>query len=175
MKRNSGVAIGIVTSVDDPEGQGRIQLSFPWLSETQRSMWAPVAGPMAGKERGQFFMPEVDDEALVGFEHGDFDHPFVLGFLWNGVDEPPETTNKNRIIKTPGGHQLRFEDKDGEKKIIVRSDGGHRIEIDDTAKTVTLKTDSGTQSITLSDVSKSIKIEGGGRILEMSGDMVQIR
>lgn len=172
MKSNSGVAIGVVTSVDDPEGQGRIQLLFPWLSETQQSMWAPVAAPMAGNARGQFFMPEVDDEVLVGFEHGDFAHPFVLGFLWNGVDVPPETTNKNRVIKTPGGHQLRFEDKDGEKKVILKSDGGHQIEIDDSAQTVTVKT-SGAQSIVLDDSAQSIKLQGGGRIIEMSSGTIK--
>ena len=46
---------------------------------------------MAGKERGYWFMPEVDDEAIVAFEHGDFDHPFVVGFLHNGVDTPPDS------------------------------------------------------------------------------------
>ena len=97
MRRVAGVAIGIVTSVNDPEGRGRVRLNFPWL-DLNSSDWAPVAAPMAGSKRGVFFMPEVDDEVLVAFEHGDFDHPFVVGFLWNGVDKPPETDRKNRVI-----------------------------------------------------------------------------
>ena|SRR5262245_32057600 len=174
MKRYPGVVTGIVKSLDDPEGQGRIELQFPWLSESQRSSWAPVAAPLAGKDRGAFFMPEVDDEVLVAFDQGDFDHPFIVGFLWNGVDTPPETTNKNRIIKTPGGHQLRFEDTDGAKKIIVKSNDEHQIEIDDAARTITIKTKSGALSVTLNDTAQSIKLQGGGRILEMSGGMILV-
>jgi phage baseplate assembly protein V len=171
MKKYPGVVTGIVKKIDQ---QGRIQLQFPWLSETQLSAWAPVAAPMAGKERGAFFMPEVDDEVLVAFEQGDFDHPFIIGFLWNGADPPPETTNKNRIIKTPGGHQLRFEDKDGAKKIIVKSAGEHQIEIDDTEQTITLKTKSGSQSVVLDDANKSITLKGGERMLEMKAGLIQM-
>ena len=87
MRRFPGVVTGIVKSLDDPEKQGRIELHFPWLADGPRSSWAPVASPLAGKERGQFFMPEIDDEVLVAFEHGDFAHPFILGFLWNGVED----------------------------------------------------------------------------------------
>lgn len=174
MKKYPGVVTGIVNSVDDPQGQGRLQLQFPWLSSSQLSSWAPVAAALAGKDRGAFLMPEVGDEVLVAFEQGDFDHPFVVGFLWNGVDTPPEKTNKNRIIKTPGGHQLRFEDADGAKKVIVKSDGGHQIEIDDTAQTITVKTKSGAQSVVLDDTTQSIKLRGGGRILEMINGTIQM-
>jgi uncharacterized protein involved in type VI secretion and phage assembly len=167
MKRYPGVVTGIVKSLEDPDGQGRIELQFPWLSDSLRSSWAPVASALAGKERGAFFMPEIDDEVLVAFEHGDINHPFILGFLWNGVDTPPETTNQNRIIKTPGGHQLRFEDKDGAKKVILKSAGGHQVEIDDTAKTITIKTNSGNQFVVLNDDAKSVTVRGGGRRVDM--------
>src|SRR4051812_41670159 len=99
MKRYPGVVTGIVKSLNDPEGQGRIQLHFPWLSDSQVSSWPPVAASLAGKDRGQFYMPEIDDEVLVAFEHGDFDHPFVLGFLWNGVDVPPTSDPHRRLIR----------------------------------------------------------------------------
>jgi phage baseplate assembly protein V len=172
MKRYPGVVIGIVKSLDDPAGQARIELQFPRISESIRSAWAPVAAPMAGKERGAFLMPEIDDEVLVAFEDGDFDHPYILGFLWNGVDIPPETTNKNRVIKTPGGHQLRFEDTDGAKKVILKSDGGHEVEIDDTAQTITVKTSSGNQNIVLDDSGSSITIRGGNRMIQMQGGFI---
>src|SRR5262249_18783872 len=128
------------------------------LSESLRSWWAPVAAPLAGKNRGAFFMPEVDDEVLVAFEHGDFDHPFIIGFLWNGDDTPPETTNKNKIIKTPGGHQLRFEDKDGEKKIIIKSDGGHEIELLDTPPASVKITSAGGNQVEIIDEPPTINI-----------------
>jgi uncharacterized protein involved in type VI secretion and phage assembly len=174
MKRYPGVVTGIVKDLNDPDGQGRIELQFPWLSESLRSSWAPVASALAGKERGAFFMPELDDEVLVAFEHGDLNHPFIVGFLWNGVDTPPETTNQNRVIKTPGGHQLRFEDKDGAKKVILKSSRGHQVEIDDAAETITIKTNSGNQFIVLNDAAKSVTVRGGGRRVDMVGGHINM-
>jgi uncharacterized protein involved in type VI secretion and phage assembly len=139
MKHYPGVVTAIVKNLDDPAGQGRIEVQFPWLSDSLRSSWAPVAAPLAGKQRGVFFMPEIDDEVLVAFEHGSFDHPFIVGYLWNGVDTPPETELKNRVIKTPGGHTLRFEDGDGGKKVILKSSNGHQIILDDAGTTVVVQ------------------------------------
>ena len=153
MKHYPGVVTAIVKSLKDPDRQGRVELQFPWLSDSLRSYWAPVAAPLAGKQRGVFFMPEIDDEVLVAFEHGSFDHPYIVGYLWNGVDMPPESDLKNRVIKTPGGHTLRFEDGN-EKKIVLKSSSG--------------------QTITLDDTENSITLEGGGRILKMSNGVVQI-
>ena len=68
---------------------------------------------MAGPSRGQFYSPEVGDEALVAFEHGDFDHPFVVGFLWNGVDQPPESDRKKRVIVSVSGHRITLDDSPG--------------------------------------------------------------
>ena len=174
MKRYPGVVTGIVKDLSDPDGQGRIELIFPWLSETVRSSWAPVASALAGKGRGAFFMPEIDDEVLVAFEHGDINHPFIVGFLWNGVDTPPESTNQNRVIKTPGGHQLRFEDTDGAKKVILKSNGGHHVEINDANETITIKTNGGNQSIVLNDANKTVTIRGGGRIVEMANGQIRM-
>ena len=154
MKQYPGVVIAIVKNLDDPDGQGRIEVQFPWLSDSVRSSWAPVAAPLAGRQRGMFFMPEVDDEVLVAFEHGRFEHPYVVGHLWNGKDLPPEADSSKRVIVTPGGHTLRFEDGGGGKKVILKSSSG--------------------QTITLDDSEGSITLEGGGRILKMSNGVVQI-
>jgi uncharacterized protein involved in type VI secretion and phage assembly len=110
MRKMNGVVSAVVKSLDDPTGQARIQLGFPWLSDTQRSSWAPVAAAMAGGGRGAFLMPEVGDEVLVSFEHGDFDHPFIVGFLWNGVDQPPGQDHRDRKLVSKNGHQIRFLD-----------------------------------------------------------------
>jgi uncharacterized protein involved in type VI secretion and phage assembly len=173
MRRVAGVAIGIVTSVNDPHGLGRVQLKFPWM-DLNDSSWAPVAAPMAGSKRGAFLMPEVDDEVLVSFELGDFNHPFVVGFLWNGVDKPPETDPKNRVLLTPGGHTIRLEDGTN-KKLIVRSSSGHEIALDDSAagQQLSIKTKGGL-TLTMDDKQSSIRMQGGGRILAMQGGLVQI-
>ena len=152
MKEYGGVVVGIVKEVDAAKGQ--VKVDFPWMTPAQRSHWAPIAGPMSGKKRGFYFMPEIDDEVVVAFEHGQFDHPLVIGFVWNGEDNAPEATAKNRIILTPGGHTLRFEDADGQKKVILRSSSG--------------------QEIILDDKDQSIQMQGGGRILALRNGQVQI-
>jgi|SRR5215831_5821992 len=132
-KQLNGVVIGIVKSLDDPQQQGRIELQFPWLDEAQRSAWAPVAAPMAGKKRGMFYMPELGDEVLVAFEHGDFDHPFIVGFLWNGVDTPPTNDPHRRLIHSVNGHEIEIYDpaiSAGDKGYIRLKDAhGNQVEL----------------------------------------------
>ncbi|HJH30281.1 MAG TPA: phage tail protein [Methanosarcinaceae archaeon] len=119
----NGVVIGIVTNNKDPEGIGRIRVKFPWLSDEDESNWARVASLMAGKDRGIFILPEIDDEVLVVFEHGDINVPYVIGSLWNGKDVPPEinTDGKNniRMMKSRSGHVIRIDDTDGNEKIEI--------------------------------------------------------
>jgi phage baseplate assembly protein V len=164
VKKISGVVQALVTNVEDPEGLGRVQLEFPWLDEAYRTNWTPIATPLTGGQRGQFFMPEVGDEALVAFEHGDFDHPFVVGFLWNGVDKPPETEVQNRVILTPGGHTLRFEDKDGSRKVVLKSTDGHHLTIDDAGHEITVSDSDGNNRLTIQITAGQIKIEAATNV-----------
>src|SRR6476469_2175065 len=89
MSTINGVVIGLVTDVNDPLKQGRIRVNFPWLEDEHQTDWIRIATTMAGNGRGTFFMPELQDEALVAFEHGNVRMPYVIGFLWNGKDSPP--------------------------------------------------------------------------------------
>jgi len=171
MRTVPGVVTGIVKRVDDPGGLGRVQVEFPWLDQSYRTDWAPIAAPLTGKGRGAFFMPEIDDEVLVSFNHGDFDHPFIVGFLWNGLDKPPETDLKNRVILTPGGHTLRFEDGNA-KKIILRSSSGHEIVLDDAGQKITI-TSAGKHSMTFDDIGHSLTITSAGGHRIALNDMAQ--
>lgn len=153
MNHFRGVIPGVVQSLKDPQGMGRIQVRFPRMPGENRSFWASVAAPMAGKDRGFFFQPELDDEVLVAFEEGYAQHPYVVGFLWNGKDVPPESDPQNRVLKTPGGHTMRFEDKSG-GKVVIKSNGGLKVTMDDTAN--------------------SIELNGGGRVLVLRDGKVQI-
>ncbi|HEX4320453.1 MAG TPA: phage baseplate assembly protein V [Acidobacteriaceae bacterium] len=155
MGKIHGVVNGQVVGTKDPDRQGRVQVSLPYLGGQNQSCWAPVATMMAGDSTGSWFMPEVGDEVLIAFNQNDVAHPYIIGFLWNGQAGPPDFDPQNRVITTPGGHTLRFQDADGSKKIILRSSSGQTITLDD----------SGTGSITL---------QGGGRILTMSDGTVQI-
>ncbi len=135
-----GLAIGIVTDNKDPENQGRVKVKYPWLSDDAESDWARLAAPMAGSGRGFFYLPEINDEVVGAFEHGDLDRPFVIGALWNGEDAPPLTASEavggdgavnKRIIKTRAGHTITLDDTSGAEKIeIVDKTGSNRIVID---------------------------------------------
>jgi len=132
-----GVAVGIVTNNQDPDGLGRVKVTFPWLSDSEESHWARIASFMAGAERGGYFLPEVDDEVLVAFEHGDITRPYVIGALWNGVDVPPEVNsdgkNNIRMIKSRSGHLIKFDDTAGSEKIEILDKGGKNTVIWDAA------------------------------------------
>lgn len=156
MKRIDGVAIGLVDEVDAK--LGRVRVKFPWMDPPQKSHWAPIASLLSGKKRGARFMPELDDEALVAFDRGEFDHPYVVGFLWNGKDEAPDDVKYNRVVVTPGGHELRFEDKDGDRRIVVKTAAGHSLTLDDKAMQVTLATKNGGK-VTMDDTPGKAVVE----------------
>ncbi len=157
-----GVTVGLVTNNQDPEGCGRVKVSLPWLSEDNESHWARVVTPMAGAGRGLYLLPEVDDEVLVGFEHGRVDSPFVLGALWNGQDAPPESNddgdNNRRSLVSRSGHTIRLDDTDGGEKIeIVDAAGKQSIVFDSAAGTLTLSAD---QDLVIESKSGALKLTG---------------
>jgi len=159
--RIAGVVVGVVTNTQDPAGLGRVKVKFPWLSESEESSWARVATPMAGKGRGFYFLPEVEDEVLLAFEHGDARFPYVLGALWNGQDKPPENNengeNNIRSIKSRSGHVIRLNDTDGEEKIeIIDKSGKNTIVIDTAKNTINLSSE---KDITLSASKGTIKLD----------------
>lgn len=131
MNKINGVVIGIVKRLDDPKKLGRVEVHFPWLSETNKSYWARIATTMAGANRGSWLMPEKEDEVLVSFEHGDPQQPYIVGFLWNGEDRPPSNQVRDRMIRSKNGHMIRFLDStpnEGNLGGLVIEDGhGNRI------------------------------------------------
>jgi uncharacterized protein involved in type VI secretion and phage assembly len=154
--RTPGVAVAVVTDNVDPERLGRVRVTYPWRDADDESDWARLAVPMAGPERGTYFVPEVDDEVLVAFENGDIHHPYVLGALWNGQDKPPEDNaseaNDVRMVRSRSGHELVFDDADGASKVELTTSGGHTLVLDDAdgASKVELTT-SGGHALVLDD------------------------
>lgn len=139
----------LVTNNNDEDSRGRVKVKFPFNDSNGQpceSDWIHVAGPYAGRDRGFYFLPEIDDEVLVGFFQGDIDHPVVLGSLWNGVDLPPNGAhtqdNDKKIIYTRSGHQLIFDDTSGNEKIsIIDKTGNNSIVIDSSQNTITVTSD----------------------------------
>jgi len=157
-ERVYGVVSAVVTSNDDPDGRGRVKLRFPWLAAEGKaeSSWARVATAMAGKERGTYFLPEVDDEVLVAFEHGDIRFPYVIGALWNANALPPEKNdggkNDKRAIRSRSGNVLRFDDtQDAEKIEIANKDGTVSVVIDTKNEKITIQAEKSGVEITSTD------------------------
>lgn len=184
--------VGIVTDNKDPKGWGRVKVKFPTLTEEHTSNWARVVAIGAGPNRGFDCLPEINDEVLVGFEHGDIHRPYVIGGVWNGKDAPPEKVADSvtkgvrlRTIKTRTGHTLQFveEDKgssktgirvettkghkiycnDSDQFIEITTNGGHKIKMDDRGKAISVETTGG-HSINMNDMSKSVSIESKGNM-----------
>jgi uncharacterized protein involved in type VI secretion and phage assembly len=166
-----GVVVGIVTNNRDPEGMGRIKVRLPSLGDTDESNWARIAAPMAGKDRGVYFLPEIDDEVLVAFDHGNPRFPLILGALWNGQDSPPakneDGENDVRVIKSRSGHVIRLTDKDGAEKIEIIDMSGKSSLVFDTAANL-VKIESG-QDITLSAANGTIKLDAKAIEIASSG------
>jgi uncharacterized protein involved in type VI secretion and phage assembly len=143
MTMQDGVVVAVVEERNDPRKEGRVTLRYKWLPGEPVSGWAPIAAALAGTKRGAWLMPEKGDEVLVAFEKGLFDHPYVVGFLWNGKHTPPDKDLQHRVIITPGGHELRFEDNDKKKQIIIKTAGKHVITLNDTEKKMKVSIESG--------------------------------
>ncbi len=140
-RRYYGVAEAIVTEVDDPERQGRVKVRYPWFDDETVSGWCRVRQLYAGNDYGTFFIPEVGDEVLVAFVHGDMRLPIVIGGLYNGQDTPPDHRGADRdpkLIKTRGGHQVLLDDTSGEEKIEIKDRNGNVVVIDTVNDTITV-------------------------------------
>ncbi|MEQ1500573.1 MAG: phage baseplate assembly protein V [Myxococcota bacterium] len=141
--------IGVVTDNRDPLGWGRVKVKFPTLHGEPPSDWIPQVAPNAGKERGFYALPEIDDEVLVVFLQGSQEAAVVLGQLWNGEDIAPKEAkdahpapgktdtgatwstdqftagspnfekNDRRFWKSRSGHLIVFDDTEAAESIQI--------------------------------------------------------
>jgi phage protein D len=166
--------VGIVTDNQDPEGWGRVKVEFPTLTKKHTSDWARVVALGAGKNRGFDCLPEIDDEVLVGFEHGDIHRPYIIGGVWNGKDAPPEKVRDSvtkrgvrlRTFKTRVGHTLQFIDDDkatSKTGIRLETKYGHKIYLNDSQRCIVIETKRG-HTIKMDDMARSVSVESKGNL-----------
>jgi uncharacterized protein involved in type VI secretion and phage assembly len=125
--RRLGVVRAEVTDNMDLTNQGRVKLSLPTIPDIEP--WAAVCAPFAGDGYGLWCIPQVGDIVIVAFENGDLNWPVVIGSVWDlhnspPVDLPSDATDK-RVLKTPKGHELVFDDMTME--ITLTHLSGHKI------------------------------------------------
>jgi len=121
-----GLTPARVVANDDPDNRGRIKIQYYW-QEDGPTQWVRMMTPHAGADRGFYFMPEIGDEVLVGFQEGDPERPVVLGCLWNGVDRAPvqdfwggeHADDDAKRIVTKSGHRIQIVDKEGKESMVL--------------------------------------------------------
>lgn len=178
----NGVVVGIVSDNRDLQGLGRVKVKFPWRDDQDESYWARIASLMGGPNRGAYFLPEVGDEVLVAFDHGDIKHPYIVGALWNGVDRPPESNSdgKNNIrkIRSRSGHEIIFDDNSTAKqeRLEIHTQAGHKIVLNDAAgqEKIEIIDKSGNNSVIIDTMQNSIAIKSNLK-LTIESQMIDIK
>lgn len=114
--RRDGLVVGLVTDIGNPDGApGDIKVKYPGIDDQLASGWARMVSVGGGNQKGVTFMPEVNDEVIVGFENGDPRRPVILGAVFNGKDSQPAfeltgSTVNSRQITSRMGHAVEFGD-----------------------------------------------------------------
>jgi uncharacterized protein involved in type VI secretion and phage assembly len=181
-----GVFPASVTDIKDPDNMGRVKVTLPWSPDTgsaRYEVWARLATLMGGNNRGSWFIPDVSDEVLVGFEGGDPRRPYVLGGLWNGKDSAPESmdgsgNNYKKVLRSRNGVKITMDDQDGQEKFIVETPGGQKVTLQDGPGQVEID-DSNGNSIKLEasgiTITASAKVTiNAGATVDVSASMVNV-
>lgn len=154
-----------VVSVEDPERLARVKVRLLTVDgENNAEIWARVAVPFAGANRGALFIPDVDDEVLITFLAGDSRFPVVIGGLWNGSATPPEQFGGGRVDR------WTITGKAGTRVAIVEeSSGTAKIEFQTPSGVKGTLTDESGGSITFEDTSgNSVTLEPQGITVQAS-------
>lgn len=158
---NTAVHIGIVLSVDDEESRFRVKVRLPaftGVADQEYAVWARVATPLSGSDRGAFLIPDVGDEVLVAFAGGDPSQPVVVGSLWNGTDSPPS--------EQPSG---------GVNKYVFKSKRGTVVSVDESAApTVEIVTPQGTSAKVSDDSGGTIRLQTSACSIEIGPATVKV-
>ena len=166
-----GLQIGVVVKLDgDPENKGRIQVKLPVMQNESPGIWARLANYYASDGCGNFFVPEIEDEVLLGYLNSDPNNPVVLGSLYSSKRKAPyELTADNFTKAIVTRSMLKVEFDDDKKVISLVTPGGNQIVISDDGKSILLqdqnsnKVELNQDGITL-DSPKDITIKAGGKI-----------
>ncbi len=163
----------IVTDNADPKNQGRVRVRFFWQAETESSNWVRVQTPHAGssetiaKNRGLLFIPEIEDQVMVGYEHGDPSRPYVMGSLFHR-DNSGGAAENNAIksITTRSGHTIELNDTEGEENITITDKNQNIIFIDTTNSSIRISAPE-----TIDIEAKNINIKATEKLYQQAKNM----
>jgi len=173
----SGLEIGLVTALEDPDGEDRVQVRIPRIDPAEEGVWARVAALDAGEERGTYFRPEIGDEVVLGFLGDDPRNPIILGMLNSSAKPAPITAaddNHEKGIVTRSGMKILFNDEvstisietPNENKLLLTDEDGGLTLTDENGNTISMTSD----GITL-DSAADVNITAAGDV-NISGSNV---
>lgn len=181
-----GLVRAIVTDNKDPDQLGRVRVRFHWLagnSANKQSAWARVARNISHNQSGDWFLPDVNDEVLVGFEFNQAENPIVIASVFSESNKPPKAEsdgdfnsngeNNLRFIRTKSGHLLCFDDLKGKESIRLEDKANNQFKIDTSKNEISLQDANGNQ-IKTSPEGTHIKDKSGNEIsMKSSGISIQ--
>ena len=133
----AGTQMATVLSNADPDGKGRVRVHMNWQTDGMQTGWVRVMTPDGGSSkdvrsnRGFVFIPEVGDQVLLGFRHGDPARPYVMGSLFNGVTGGGGLEgNHMKSLTTRSGHTIKLNDSLSSLGITIKDIKGNSIHID---------------------------------------------
>lgn len=169
-----GLQTGIVKKIDqDPDNEFRVEVKIPILGDDSQSVWARLSSFYVGNSFGAYFMPEINDEVVLGFMNDDPRFPIILGSLYStAIPSPitPDDTNSIKTIITSSLLQIKFDDKN--KVITILTPGGNSIVLSDLDKGILL-TDQNNNTIQLNDKGISINSQSDINISATNGISIQ--
>ncbi len=160
----TSIAPGIVKNNCDLIRQGKVLVRIPTLDQ---EVWARLTATGAGDGTGHFHTPNINDEVLVALVHANPVDAYIIGGMWSTKVPPPVNPGPadvptKRIIRTgltkEVGHQIEFDDLK-QSITITSSPPGFEQEIKMDPKGITLKNQTGTVKISMSNVTQIISIE----------------
>ncbi len=182
----AGTQRAVVKDNQDPEKLGRVRVQFLWQQEQQNGLktpWIRIAQPHGGDNKGIYFIPEIDEEVMVGFENGNAEKPYVIGTLYHGKQHPGNWySDKNDIkaIRTRSGHTIEFHDTEGTEHIKIYDNGKNNFELTFSTHEQLIKLESkgdielhADKNIML-DAGENVTIQAGKNISETATDNVSI-
>jgi type VI secretion system secreted protein VgrG len=156
---------------NDPDGLGRVQVEFYWSGGNIKSDWMRMIQPHAGSGKGFYFVPEIGEEVLIGFEGGSAERPYVMGSHYNGNEKSGYADNQNNVkaIHTRSGHIIKFTE---DESIIITDKSGNEIQLDTVGGNINItapKVITMNASNIIMNASESITTTAGMNITESAG------
>ncbi|TMI69820.1 MAG: type VI secretion system tip protein VgrG [Bacteroidetes bacterium] len=202
----SGLYTAVVAQLEkDPKGEDRILVKIPMIDMAAEGVWARMAVPDAGDQRGYFFRPEIGDEMLAGFINNDPRDVVLVGMLNSSKKPAPlqakdankekgfffkskmkilfNDDDKSMLFETPGGNKITLSEKD--KGIKIEDQNGNKLTLNsdgislETKKKLTLKSSGGdveTEGTNIKQTAKSqYKAEGSAGIELTSSAIAKLK